>query len=229
MHSWLGCIVAAGIGLALLASSNDARAEGIYTCVDAKGRHLTSDRPIIDCIDREQTQLSPSGQVVRKIGPSLTAAERAAQEEQARRAAEERARQIEEKKRDRALLARYPDKLTHDRERNQALAAVDDVIHSALKRIDELHAERNKLDAELEFYNKDISKAPAQLKHKLADNEQELAAQQRFIANQDDEKKRINTKYDDELVRLRSLWAQRVAPVTASASAASRSSSSAAR
>jgi hypothetical protein len=229
VRSWLGCIVAAGFGLALSALSNDVRAEGIYTCVDAKGRHLTSDRPILDCIDREQTELSPSGQVVRKIGPSLTAAERAAQEEQARRAAEERARQMEEKKRDRALLARYPDKLTHDRERNQALAAVDDVIHTAVKRIDELRADRKKLDTELEFYSKDTSKVPLQLKHRLADNEQELAAQERFIANQNDEKKRINTKYDDELVRLRSLWAQRVAPASPSASLATRSSSSAAR
>jgi hypothetical protein len=218
--------MAVAVSAVLSATSNDVRAGSIYTCIDAKGHRLTSDRPIMDCIDREQTELSPSGQVIRKIGPSLTAAERAAQEEKARRAAEDRSRELEEKRRDRALLARYPDKLTHDRERNQALAAVDDVTHSALKRIDELHAERKKLDSELEFYSNDPAKAPAQLKHKLAENDQELAAQQRFIANQNDEKKRINAKYDEELVRLRSVWAQRVTPESASAS---RSSSSAAR
>jgi hypothetical protein len=227
VRNWLGCVIAAGALSALSALPHDVRAESIYTCIDAKGHHLTSDRPIIDCIDREQTELSPSGQVVRKIGPSLTAAERSAQEEKARRAAEERSRELDEKKRDRALLARYPDKLTHDRERNQALAAVDEVIHSALKSIDELHAERKGLDAELEFYSKDVAKAPGQLKHKLADNDQQIAAQQRFIANQDDEKNRINAKYDGELVRLRSIWAQRVTP-SSSAAAATRSSSSAA-
>jgi hypothetical protein len=209
VRGWLGCVIAAGLWSALSALSNDVRAEGIYTCIDAKGHRLTSDRPIIDCIDREQTELSPTGQVVRRIGPSLTAAERAAQDEKARRAAEERSREVEEKRRDRVLLARYPDKLTHDKERNQALAAVDDVIRSALKRIDELHADRKKLDTELEFYSKDPAKVPLQLKHRLADNEQELAAQQRFVANQDDEKKRINAKYDKELVRLRSIWATR--------------------
>lgn len=228
MRSWLGCVVAAGVLSAISAVPHGVWAEGIYTCIDAKGHRLTSDRPIIDCIDREQTELSPGGQVVRKIGPSLTAAERAAQEEKARQAAEERTRQLEEKKRDRALLARYPDKLTHDRERNQALAGVDDVIRTALKRIDELHAERRKLDAELEFYSSDVSKAPAQLKHRIADNDQDLAAQKRFIANQDEEKKRINAKYDDELVRLRSIWSQRPAPASTSATA-TRSSSSAAR
>jgi hypothetical protein len=226
VRSWLGCVIAAGLWSALSATVDDARADSIYTCVDAKGHRLTSDRPILDCIDREQIELSSSGQVIRKIGPSLTAAERAAQEENARRAAEERSRQLEQKRRNRALLARYPDKATHDSERNQALAAVDDVIRSALKRIDELHADRKKLDTELEFYSKDIAKAPMQLKHKLTENDNELAAQQRFIANQDDEKKRINAKYDDELLRLRSLWAQRSAP---EAAPSTRSSSSAAR
>ncbi|WP_432214584.1 DUF4124 domain-containing protein, partial [Salmonella enterica] len=37
---------------------------GIYTCVDAKGRKLTADRPILDCIDREQKELNASGQVI---------------------------------------------------------------------------------------------------------------------------------------------------------------------
>lgn len=228
MRSSLGCVVAAGVLSAISAMPRAVWAEGIYTCIDAKGHHLTSDRPILECIDREQTELSPGGQVVRKIGPSLTAAERAAQEEKARQEAEERTRQLEEKRRDRALLARYPDKLTHDRERNQALAGVDDVIRTARKRIDELRAERKKLDTELEFYSKDVSKAPAQLKHKIAENERDLAAQLRFIANQDDEKKRINARYDDELVRLRTLWAQRETPVSTTATA-TRSSSSAAR
>ena len=29
---------------------------GIYTCVDATGRRITSDRPIMSCIDREQRE-----------------------------------------------------------------------------------------------------------------------------------------------------------------------------
>ena len=29
---------------------------GVYTCVDAKGRRLTADRPIPECTDREQRQ-----------------------------------------------------------------------------------------------------------------------------------------------------------------------------
>jgi chromosome segregation ATPase len=205
-------VIAAGIAAVL---PFPARAD-IYTCVDAKGRRLTSDRPILECIDREQTQLSPSGQVLRRIGPSLTAEERAAEEEKARRAAEERKRLAEEKKRDQALLARYPDKAAHDKERAAALAAVDEVIQSANKRFEELQADRRKLDEELEFYKGDLAKAPAPLKRKFDENDQLVAAQKRFIANHEEEKKRVNARYDDELVRLRALWATKPAPAAAS-------------
>jgi hypothetical protein len=220
-------LVFVAAGMLLAAFCPPSRAEDIYTCVDAKGRRLTSDRPIIDCIDREQSQLGPSGQVLRRIGPSLTAEERAAEEEKARRAVEERNRLADEKKRDRALLARYPDKASHDKERNQALAAIDDVVHSANRRTEELHAQRKKLESEEEFYGNDPKKVPPQLKRQFEENDQQLAAQARFIANQEEEKKRVNARYDQELARLRALWAQAApAPVKP---APSRSASSAAR
>lgn len=223
MRGWLGSFIAAGL---LAGTLPGAQAQGIYTCVDSKGRKLTSDRPIIDCIDREQREITPHGQVVRKLGPSLTAEERAAEEEKERIAAEERNRQLEEKRRDRALLTRYPDKAAHDKERGSALATVDQVIETASHRIVELRRQRKKLDAEMEFYKGDTAKVPAQLKRQVDENEQQLAAQGRFIANQEDEKKRINARYDEELVRLKALWAQRAVPVVVPTS---RSSSSAAR
>lgn len=205
LHSFIACLLAAGLTPAVLA-------EGIYTCVDAKGRRLTSDRPILDCIDREQRELSPSGKVVRRIGPSLTAEERAAEEEKARKAAEERSRQLEEKKRDRALLTRYPDAATHEKERTAALTTVDDVIATANKRTGDLQNQRARLDSELEFYKGDLAKAPAALKRQIEETEQQLAAQKRFIANQESEKRRINSRYDQELVRLKVLWATHGTP-----------------
>ena len=52
----------AGLPLACLLLAVPAQAEqslvqGIYTCTDAKGRKLTSDRPIPECHDREQRVL----------------------------------------------------------------------------------------------------------------------------------------------------------------------------
>jgi hypothetical protein len=190
----------------------------IYTCTDAHGRKITADRPIHECIDREQRELTSSGTVKRKVGPSLTAEERALEEEKQRIELEERNRQLEEKKRDRALLTRYPNKASHDKERVQALAQVDDAIVTARANIDMLSKQRKQLDSELEFYAKDPSKVPLKLKRAIEEHEQHVDAQKRFIANQDSEKKRINERFDEELVRLRQLWAQRALPATAAAS-----------
>jgi hypothetical protein len=202
----------------LLAGMGAPSWAGIYTCVDAQGRKLTADRPIPECIDREQKELTPSGTLKRKIGPSLTAEERAAEEEKQRIALEERNRLLEEKKRDRALLTRYPSKASHDKERQLALSQVDDAIVAARVNIDLLGKQRKQIDAELEFYAKDPSKIPLKLKRSIEEHEQHVEAQKRFIANQDSEKKRINERFDEELVRLRLLWGQRALPPTAAAS-----------
>jgi hypothetical protein len=42
-----------------------------------------------------------------------------------------------------------------------------------------------------------------------------MEAQRRFLANQEAEKKRIHAQFDEELARLRSLWANGTAPATA--------------
>lgn len=192
----------------LVAVTGDLWAQRIYTCVDGKGRRLTSDRPIADCMDREQKELNASGTVRKTVGPSLTAAERAVVEEQERKAAEERQRQAEEKRRERALLGRYPNQAVHDAERVKALNAVQEVILAAHKRTQDLRDQRQSLEVEAEFYKKDPSKMPAKLRRALDENEQMVAGQGRFLANQEDEKRRVNAQFDQELARLKVLWAQ---------------------
>lgn len=192
-------------------------AQGIYTCTDAKGRRLTSDRPIIDCIDREQRVLNPSGTVNRTVEPSYTAREQAERDERRRQQAIEDARALEERRRERALLIRYPNLGVHARERAEALSQVDDVIAAARKRDDELLQQRSQIDAEFEFYKKDPSRAPAALRRQRDDNDQSQAIQAKFIADQEGEKRRINARFDEELVRLRELWAAQAAGRAAAA------------
>lgn len=189
---------------------------GIYSCVDAKGRKLTSDRPIPECLDREQKLLNPSGTVRAKVGPNLTAQERADAEAKAKQEADERALLVEQRRRERALLTRYPSKEVHDQERAEALARVVAVVQAASKRVDDLALERRKVDEEMEFYKKDPSKAPPSLRRQLDDIAQSTGVQKRFIGEQEDEKRRINARFDDELVRLKQLWAAqgRLTPAT---------------
>ncbi|MDB5965378.1 MAG: hypothetical protein JWQ72_1878 [Polaromonas sp.] len=199
-------MVMAGCALTLMVSGT-AMAQGIYTCVDGKGRKITSDRQIAECVDRAQQELSSTGTVKRVIGPTLTAQERAAQEEKDKLAAEVRAQAAEEKRRDRALLLRYPDKAVHDKERGLALASVDEVIKASAKRSVELSEQRKVIDAEFEFHKRDPAKAPPPLKRRLEENENSVSVQKRFVADQDLEKRRVNLRFDEELVKLRQLWA----------------------
>ena len=220
-------MVIAGWLLAVLVPGN-AVAQAIYTCVDGKGRKITSDRPISECIDRSQQEITPSGTVKRVLGPSLTAQERVAKEEKDRLDAEVLAREAEEKRRDRALLLRYPNRSIHDKERVLALIQIDEVIKAASKRMIEL-AEQGKLIAvEMEFYAKDPRKAPAPLKRRVEENGSSVAVSKRFIAEQDMEKQRVNQRFDEELVKLKQLWALMGSPPVgaATASAAPRPSAS---
>ena len=183
-------------------------AGGIYACVDARGRNLTSDRPIADCIDREQRELNPSGTTRRRIEPTYTALEAQAREEKQRQAALAALQQQEERRRERALLVRYPNAATHERERAAALAQVDAVIHAARKRLGELAEARRSVDLELEFYKKDPSRAPDSLRRMLQDNAQSVSVQNRFLGEQEDERRRVNGRFDEESGRLRQLWAR---------------------
>jgi len=179
---------------------------GIYTCVDSKGRRITSDRPIMECLDREQRELGRTGVTKRVLPPSYTADERSKLDAQRKAEEEVQARIAEEKRRDRALLIRYPNQPVHDKERAEALAQIDEVVTAVVRREESLARQRQEIGTELEFYQGDVNKAPSWLKRKLEDNESQTQIQKRFLDDQAQEKKRINARFDEELAKLRQLW-----------------------
>lgn len=200
-----GCV---GLLLALVAGPLHAQSpeSGIYSCVDGKGRRLTSDRPIPECLDREQKLHNPSGTVKATIGPSLTAAEREAIAAREREQAMLRERQAEEKRRERMLLMRYPTQAMHEKERNETLANIDKLRVAAVNYAQDLVRQREKLLEEMEFYKKDPDKAPALLRQQLEDNQLSQAIQARIIAIQDAEIDKINARFDEERAQLIRLW-----------------------
>jgi len=94
----------------------------------------------------------------------------------------------------------------HDQERATALGQIDEVIKASSKRTLELAEQRKAINTEFEFYVKDPSRAPVSLKRRLEDNESSVGVQKRFIAEQEQEKKRVNARFDEELVKLKELW-----------------------
>jgi hypothetical protein len=204
MHGRLRQVALAG-GLALAFTGAWAQQNGIYICVDAKGKRLTSDRYIPECSDREQKLMNSTGTVRAIIPPTLSAREREVQAEADKKAAEDAQRKAEDKRVQRALLSRYPNRASHDLDRAKALRSVEDSALAARHNIDELRKQRADLQTETEFY-KDPAKMPPKLRRQIEENEQQVAAQERFVANQDEERKRVNARFDEELARLKGLW-----------------------
>lgn len=209
----LGLLAALGHGAiqAQAAAQGQLPTPEIYTCTDARGRKLTSDRPIIDCLDREQKILNPSGTVKAHVGPTLTAKERSDLEAKTKAEQAQQALLDEERRRDRALLIRYPTQSVHEKERTEALARVSRVKQAAIVQVTDLLDQKAKLMEEMAFYAKDPSKAPPKLKRQVDEVNQTLAAQGRFMADKDAEIARVNARFDAEQQRLAPLW-QMAAP-----------------
>ena len=190
-------------------------AQGIYTCVDGKGRKITSDRPIAECMDRAQKEISPSGTVKRVLAPPPTAQERAALEEREKLEADGLAKAAEQKQRDRTLLKRYPDRASHDKERTAAIELVNDAISAATKRSEDLAGQRKGISAELDFYKSTPGKAPPALKRRLDETDGNMATHKRLLGEKEAEKKRMTERFDTEAAKLKPQWGVVEAPVTA--------------
>lgn len=193
------------LACAALAAAQTAAAQGIYTCTDSRGRKLTSDRPILECLDREQKVLNKDGSPRGVLPPSLTAEERAELEARERRREQDRMAMQDAIRRDKLLLSRYPNEKAHHRAREEALEDVRKSILNSEQRIAELEKERKPLLTEAEFYKG--KPLPAKLKQSLEFVDVAIEAHRTLIRNQQAELSRVNFIYDQELERLRKLWA----------------------
>ena len=200
-------LVVLWFGLAGAAFAQDAgkAPAGIYTCVDAQGKRHTADRPIRECLAREQQVLNKDGSIKFVLPPSLTAEERIVREARERRLAEERTAIADAGRRDRNLVARYPDEGSHQRAREAALDNVRLAIKASELRLRELAFERKPLLNEAEFY--EGRQLPPKLRQSLETNEAAADAQRTASANQEAELGRVSRLFDAELTRLRRLWA----------------------
>jgi hypothetical protein len=180
------------------------QAQQIYSCVDANGKRLTSDRRLPECASRDQRVLNSDGSVKAVLSPTLTAEEAAQQEARDRAAAAARSAQQDAIRRDRNLTHRFPTEEAHAKARAEALNDVRKAVQSSERRMAALASERKPLMDEAEFY---VGKPlPLKLKQALDANDATTDAQRTLIQNQQVEVVRINALYDAELARLRRLW-----------------------
>lgn len=191
-------------GTAVQAQDAGSAGKGIYTCIDSSGKRLTRDRPIPECIDREQRELNADGSVKRRIPPNMTADERAEQEAREKEEALARSNRQEAVRRDRNLLQRFPNEAAHNKARDAALEEIRKGLRASEARLASLTKERKPLLDEAEFY---VGKPlPPLLKQQLDGNEAATEAQRALVLNQQAELGRVSSLYDVEAERLKKLW-----------------------
>jgi hypothetical protein len=200
----LACALVLAVCLVEPVLAQAATARGIYTCVDEHGRRFTSDRPIPQCLDREQALRNRDGSVRGIIEPSLTAEERAARDEALREKQARDSARRDAMRKDRNLLARYPDQPTHDRARTAAIEPILGAQRVASHRAEDLRKEAVDLHNETEFYQG--RKVPTALLARIDANRAAQEAQQSVLTAHQQELDRLNRRYDQELAQLRRLW-----------------------
>jgi hypothetical protein len=221
------------VGLALVGWTWVAHASPIYACVDANGKHITSDRPIAECLAREHRVLNPDGSTREIRSPVLTADKQSELDARERAKAVRAAIEADAVRSDRNLRSRYPNEAAHQRARAAALDDVRRTLQLSQRRLDALAAERKPLQDEAEFYTG--RQMPPLLKQQLDGNEVAAEAQRTLMVNQQAETLRINAAFDVELARLRAVWAGAAPgslgpmPKPSGAAAASRAASASAK
>lgn len=112
---------------ATLSFSPFAAAE-IYSCKDATGRVITSDRPIPECADRAVTVRKNVGQAPKEIPRPLTPEERRKAQAEEARQKELAIAEEERQKQERYLLTHYRNEDDIERDRKEKLNSVKEKI-----------------------------------------------------------------------------------------------------
>jgi orotate phosphoribosyltransferase len=180
------------------------KSAGIYSCIDANGKRLTSDRPIPECASGTSACSIPTARSVRscrRCPPPMNA-------QRSRRASRKRRSPVPCSAEASAATAtccsvfRARPRTTRRARRRWKTRCKALRISEA--RLAALEKERKPLLDESEFY---VGKQmPLKLRQQIDGNDAATEAQRDLLQNQKAELVRVNELYDLELERLRKLW-----------------------
>jgi len=185
----------------------------VYTCKDANGKLLTSDRPLPECQGREQRILGKDGTTVQIIEAPLTDDQKAAREVELTKKKVEDDRRREQFRRDKALLNTYENADDIDSKRQRALQQVEREARESEKRMNQLEKQAADNAAEAEFYKKKAM--PADLRRRIDENEAASRAERLLYASKRDEVAQVNLKFDEDKKRYLDLTTGNATPGSA--------------
>jgi hypothetical protein len=189
--------IVAGITAVLgLVIADVASARNSYCCNDANGKLTCGDMLPAACHKRAYRILDERGRLVRDVEAPLTPEQRVLRDADTAKKVEEAKKAAEDKRRNQALLATYPNEKDIDVARDRALADFDQSSADTQKRYDEAIKQKKKLDAEREFYVK--KPMPANLKRQVEDNEAAIKTAQAALDGRKQERDALAARYDGE-------------------------------
>jgi hypothetical protein len=185
----------------LLLLTTLAQAAGeFYCCQDpGSGRRVCGDTLPEQCRGRSYRMLDSGGNVIKEVGPPLTAEQRAEQAAENRRKKKQEEADRELRRRDQALLDTYTTPEDIDLAQKKAEADVNFAILAAIARIDAAQSKRKKFADEAEFYKKKA--LPPDLDRELKAIDHEIRLQQELLDLKKKDFETIKAKYDADRKR----------------------------
>ncbi len=211
MNTTIELLLKHGLIATAVAFSWAAQAQGVYTCTTAEGRRITSDRPIPECFDREQRQLSTTSGRVEVIPPRETQAQRWAAEEARKEESRQRLRAEQQQRLDRQLLLRYPDDVALELRRGYLLDEVKKRWAPTLAEKTELDAERKELQKRAAARQKEGKPSDFEDAKAAVRLERRALQIRPMVDKMQAEIDEVNQQMDADLLRLRTLRAEQEA------------------
>jgi hypothetical protein len=183
--------------LAALSAQAATPASGRFYCCD--GGRICGDALPEQCRGKAYRILDSSGNLLKEVGPPLTAEQKAQVAAEALRKKEQEEQAKEQRRKDQALLDTYATPRDIDLAQNKAEADVNLAIKGAEERIAAARKQRKKFEDEAEFYKK--KSLPPEIAKGLRDADHEIKTQQELLDVKKGDAATIKAKYDADRKR----------------------------
>jgi hypothetical protein len=187
--------LAIGLGLSLPAAART------FCCTDKTGHRICGDTLPEQCDDRAYKEFGDKG--IRNVEAPLTAEQKAQREAEAARKKEQERLVADQRRKDRALLNTYSSEKDIDVLRDRAVADLEGAGKATQDKYDAAIKRKGQLEKELEFYAK--KPVPANLKAQIRDNDIEIEAQKKALADRQKDVEATRQRFEDDRKRYREL------------------------
>lgn len=191
--------------LMMLVALSSQTAWAVYKWVDEKGVTQYGDTLPPQYVNQGNAELNKKGQVIKRTGRAVTEEERKTLEEEAAKKKEAEQREIDQKRRDKALLDTYTNVSEIDLSRDRNMQATQAQIDSTQVRIKSVQGRLEALRNQAALITKNKKPIPPDLAAEIKASESEIKQMQDSIGKRKQEIEAIKARFEDDKKRFREL------------------------